>query len=524
MTRIEQYFSDNSLSPLPDEELTALLSGVAEFMTPEHLENYIEHAKRFDKQPVHVTHDNQLEIVVYWYCLRGDLRAMPAFFEATQKLGLSKDDGNALLISLADACKYDFRHGDDIISLATDILRGLVETNQPFDIAAFQDFLLIAKEDGEITRALRITRMCMNAGLSLEQGTDIVKSLYEAPGIIGYTLMDFYDEIDTLRANAVEAELLYEALKAMIDIDLSPRIFTQFLQITAARSPLTQAEILNRFLKISRDFRPGKKAQDALLKVAELSTSIIPREAGTFKPVPDYFPEIPGKKLILGCLPYRMSKSLEDGLTDIKKLMEDEYTQGSWVFDQQSETWHSMGGRTQNSLGKARHEFYPYDISLLSDTPIIVKTNPEKSEILIAPDRRTLEFPQLEKRLTAFLTAMPSGADLSMIAALQQVSSRQVPITGLIVSSQGVTKFSVPDDTAVVDEMAPKLKGIKGQVISELDQLAAIREFGTNGTSPEFIEFMKNKLAKLLPPGFEIAPYTFNGYLSSLERDRELEF
>jgi len=521
MTRIEQYFSDNSLSPLPDEELTALLSGVAEFMTPEHLENYIEHAKRFDKQPVHVTHDNQLEIVVYWYCLRGDLRAMPAFFEATQKLGLSKDDGNALLISLADACKYDFRHGDDIISLATDILCGLVETNQPFDIAAFQDFLLIAKEDGEITRALRITRMCMNAGLSLEQGTDIVKSLYEAPGIIGYTLMDFYDEIDTLRANAVEAELLYEALKAMIDLDISPRLFTHILQITTAKSPLSQAEILSRFLKISESSSSEKKPQDVILEFAE---AIISRDSVTRKPVTDYFPEIASNKLVLGCLPYRISKSLKDGLTDLKQLMEEEYTQGIWIFDQKSETWYSMGGRTQNSLERVRHEFYPYDISLLSDTPIIVKTNPEKSEILIAPDRRTLEFPRLENRLTAFLTAMPSGADLSVIAALQKKSSRQVPITGLIVSSQGVTKFSVPDDTAVVDEMAPKLKGIKGQVISELDQLAAIREFGTNGTSPEFIEFMKNKLAKLLPPGFEIAPYTFNGYLSSLERDRELEF
>jgi hypothetical protein len=521
MTRIEQYFNENSLSPLPDDELTTLLSGVAEFMTPDHVENYIEHAKRFDKQPVHVTHENQVESVVHWYCLRTDLRAMPAFFKAIQKLGLSNEDGNALLISLADACKYDFRHGDDIISLATDILSGLVETKQPLNVSAFQAFLLIAKEDGEIIRALRIVKMCMNAGLSLEQGTDIVKRLYEAPGIIGYTLRDFYDEIDALRANAVEAELLYEALKVTIDLDISPRLFTHILQITTAKSPLSQTEILSRFLKISESITSEKKPQDAILEFAE---AIISRGSDNRKPVTDYFPEILSKKLVLGCLPYRISKSLKDGLTDLKQLMEEEYTQGIWIFDQKSETWYSMGGRTQNSLERVRHEFYSYDISFLSDTPIIVKTNPEKSEILIAPDRRTLKFPRLEKRLTAFLTAMPSGADLSMIAALQKKSSRQVPITGLIVCSQGITKFAVPDDAEAINEIAPKLKAIKGQVISELDQLAVIREFRTNGTSPEFIEFMKDKLVKLLPPGFEIAPHTFNEYLSHLDRNRELAF
>jgi hypothetical protein len=521
MNRIEQYFNDNSLSPLPDDELRYLFSDVAEFMTPEQITTYIEHAKRFDVQPVHVSHDNRVEDVVYWYCLRTDLRAMPTFFQAGLKLGLSNDDCNTLLINLADAFIYDSRHGDDTISLATDIFYRLIETGQSLNVATLQAFLLIAKEDGEIMRALRIARLGMNAGLSIEQSTDIVRRLYAAPGIIGYTLMGFYDEIDVLRANAVEADLLYEALKVTIDIDLSPRMFTQFFQIAAAQSPLTQTEILNRFLKISKDSRPGKKAQDALLKVAELSTSILPRGKGTIKAVSDYFPEIPGNKLILGCLPYRMSKSLKDGLTDLKQLMEQEYTQGIWIFDKQSETWYSMGGRTPNSLERVRHEFYPYDIASLSSTPIVVKTNPEKSEIMIAPDRRTLEFPRFEKRLTSFLTAMPSGADLSMIAELQKASSKKVPITGLIVSSQGVTEFNVPEDADIVSSVAATLKELKGKVIAELDQAEAVKEYGTQGKSIEFVQRLNLDLMRKMPSGFKIVVHTFSSYA---KRDHNLPF
>ncbi|TLX15913.1 hypothetical protein [Rhizobium sp. MHM7A] len=521
MNRIEQYFKDNSLSPLPDDELLSLFSGVAEFMTPDHIIAYVERAKRFDTQPVHVSDENFIHSVVYWYCLRADLRTMPAFFQAGQKLGLTNDDCNTLLVNLADACKYDFRHGEEFISLATAIFSGLIERDQRLDVTAFQAFLLIAKEDGEITRALRVVKLCMNTGLSIEQSADIVKRLYEAPGIVGYTLMHFYDEIDALRANAVEPALLYDALKAMIDLDISPKRFTQFLQIAAAKSPLPQAGILGRFLQIAKDFKPEEKGEAILLATLE---SITPQGVDSPKPVTDYFPEIPGNKLILGCLPYRLSKSLEEGLTDLKQLMEEEYTQGVWVFDQQSETWYSMGGRTQNSMNRVRHEFYPYDISSLSSTPIIVKTNPEQSEILIAPDRRNLEFPKLEKRLTGFLTAMPSGADLGMIAELQKASTRKVPITGLIVSSQGVTEFSVPDDASVIAEIAPNLRGIKGQVISELDQANAVREFGTNGNSPEFVRFMKDKLISLLPPGFVIAFHTFKGYGNYLQRQSEPGF
>lgn len=521
MTRIAQYFKDHALSPLPDDELISLFSGVAEFMTPDHITTYIEHAKRFDAQPVHVSKENYAEDVVYWYCLRDDLRAMPAFFRAGQNLGLSNDDCNTLLVNLADACKYDFRHGDDIISLTTAIFSGLIERCQPFDVAAFLAFLLIAKEDGEITRALRIVKLGMNAGLSIKQSTDIVKRLYEAPGIVGYTLMGFYDEIDALRANAVEADLLYDALKAMIALDISPKRFTQFLQIAAAKSPFSQTDILRRFLQIAESPKSEEKTQDVLVATLE---AIIVRGDETRKQVVDYFPEIPGGKLILGCLPYRLSKSLEKGLTDLKKLTEEEYTQGIWVFDQKTETWFSMGGRTQNSMNGVRHEFYPYDISSLSSTPIIVKTNPEKNEILIAPDRPSLDFPKLEKRLTGFLTAMPSGADFSMIAELQKTSSKEVPITGLIVSSQGVTEFSVPDDTSVVADIVPSLQGIKGRVISELDQARAAMEFGTTGQSIEFVRFMKDKLIGLMPPGFVIAAHTFNGYRNYLQRQAELEF
>jgi hypothetical protein len=515
MTRIEQFFEDNSLSPMPDNELMLLFSDVDAFMTSQQIATYVEHCKRFDTRPVHVTEEDQSEKVVYWYCLRDDLRALPTFFLAGKKVGLTEDQCNILAVNLLDAYKYDSRHGDCTVTLADDILSHLIENGQAFDLPLFQAFLLIAREDGEITRALRIVKLCMNAGLSLEQSTDIVKRIYEAPGIVGYALRDFYDEIDALRANDLEPSLLYESLKTMIELDITPSWFTEFLEIATARSPLSQTEILKHFLDVAVTPRPPKTDEDVLSAIFK---SLITEGNDTRKPVTDYFPKISGDKLILGRLPYRMSKSLEDGLSDLKTVMEEAYTQGAWVFDPESETWYSMGGRNRSSLNGVRHEFQAYDISSLSKTPILVKTNPKRCEIMIAPNRRELEFPQLEARLTAFLTAMPSGADLGMISALRKKAAKQVPITGLIVSSQGVTHFSVPDETAAVDEIAPKLRFLKGQVITELDHLAVIKEFGTNGKSPEFVRFMKGKLISLLPPGFVITAHTFKGYIDYLHR------
>jgi hypothetical protein len=515
MTRIEQFFEDNSFSPMPDDELMLLFSDVDAFMTSQQIATYVEHCKRFDTRPVYVTEEDQSEKVVYWYCLRDDLRALPTFFLAGKKVGLTEDQCNILAVNLLDAYKYDSRHGDCTVTLADDILSHLIESDQVFDLALFQAFLLIAREDGEITRALRIVKLCMNAGLSLKQSTDIVKRIYEAPGIVGYALRDFYDEIDALRANDLEPSLLYESLKTMIELDITPSWFTEFLEIATARSPLSQTEILKRFLDVAVTPRPSKTDEDVLSATLK---SLINEGNDTHKPVTDYFPKISGGKLILGCLPYRMSKSLEDGLSDLKTVMEETYTQGAWVFDPDSETWYSMGGRSRSSLNGVRHEFHAYDISSLSKTPILVKTNPKKCEIMIAPNRRDLEFPQFEARLTAFLTSMPSGADLGMISTLRKNAAEQVPITGLIVSSQGITEFRVPDDNSQVDEIAPKLKFLKGQVVTELDHLQAIREFGTKGNSPEFVRFMKDKLVSLLQPGFVITAHTFKGYIDYLHR------
>ena len=520
MTGIEQYFRDNSYwAPMPDEELTLLLSGVSTFMTVEQLANYVEHCRRFDTRPVHVTDGNQTERLVYWYCLRDDLRAMPAFFQAGEKLGLTSDQCNTLLINLLQAYKYDSRHGDETVTLATDILCHLIKSVEPFNLASFQAFLLIAQEDGEIVRAIRILKLCMNAGLSLVQSIDLVQRIYNAPGIFGYALKDFYDEIDALRANAIDPALLHEALKMMIALDVTPSWFTHFLQMSTTNSPLSQSEVLTRFLSTGEATKAAKNGDDILIDVFD---DLINKDDDWRKPVNDYFPEIVDQRLVHGCLPYRISKSLEEGLIDLNNLMEDSYSQGAWVFDPASETWYSMGGKNQSSFNGVRHEFQVYDVSVLSATPVLVKVNPKKCEVLVAPNGRDLEFPQLESRLTAFLTAMPSGADFIMASLLQEKAAQKVPITGLIVSSQGVTEYTVPEDRAGVDEIGRRLQFIKGQVITELNQLWAIQEFGTKDQSPEFVSFMRDKLVSHLPPGFSIATYTFKGFCNQRKQQSEI--
>lgn len=76
---------------------------------------------------------------------------------------------------------------------------------------------------------------------------------------------------------------------------------------------------------------------------------------------------------------------------------------------------------------------------------------------------------QLQKKLVSFLTALPSGADFLELAILNRISTRPVEITGLIVTSQGITECSAPADAENVEAFAGSFKFDKGEAMSNFD-------------------------------------------------------
>lgn len=540
MIDFDKMFEANGLSPLPDAELKQLLDGLAQHLTEEDIAAYIVAVKRFDERPVHITESFPGEYLVnmnssrlvHWWHLRKDCAVIPRFMTAASVGWLSYAESVELLRAVADTNRYDFGGVDGLIGHTADIIEICNKRGVAFQpsLAVFNRFLVEAKKDGEVDRAFGIARLGMVAGMSVEQCLDIVQSIYDGPGIAGYVFRDLYDELDTLGVHGAGGDSFYKALKAAHSNGISFSTFSAIVHSAATHTAYSHREIFEKIDGVLRlAANDGavdaertaltRRGSNAIVKASNpldrLVDLLMPSANGgpvVTKDVGDYFPELGLDRLVHGVLPYRVNRSLRDGLSDLRRLMETAFAEGAWVFAPETETWYSLGGRTEVHPGRVRHEFFPYDISALSLNPVFVHIHPKDSEVFISPNRDSLAFPQLQKKLVGFLTALPSGADFLELVTLNRLSTRPVEITGLIVTSQGITEFSAPAEAENVDAFAGSFKFDKGEAMSNFDAAGYIAEHGISEPDLAFIARLMPAVRHKLPPGFEITLSAFEDF------------
>jgi hypothetical protein len=150
--------------------------------------------------------------------------------------------------------------------------------------------------------------------------------------------------------------------------------------------------------------------------------------------------------------------------------------------------------------------------------------HPRQTETYVVPDRNSLAVPQLQKRITSFNAAMPSGADFGLVADLRARASKYVDIVGLIVTSEGITEFEIPNDPEVAASVAESFKYLKGEVMSEMDAHAFLRDFGIRGENLPFIDRLRREVVNKLPRGFRISIQKHEAYLHEHSERLELVF
>lgn len=539
MADIKKLFADNGFIPAPDAELTALLDQTLQHMTEKDLVTYIEKVKKYDKQPVHVTESHPGEFLidlnnsrpVHWWHLRKDLGILPQYFDVTEKLGLTKKEQADLLFSVADSHKYDFEGITGLIETLTKTLEDCAERGIDFkaSIPQFKNFLKAARKDGDVNRDFGIIQLGVAAGMNVEQSIEIVTDIYNGRGIAGYVFMALYDELNSLGPNAASGDLIFRSLKAIMgengQADFSA--FTQLLYLAATHTDLSQAEIFEKIADqkavtggSGKALLPAKRRgqdepeEDALTKAAHAlipasvsgSTELTP----VIKQPADYFPDVKAKKLAHGILPYRAKRNLAEGISDLHDLMKKGHQEGAWMFDPSAETWYSLGGRTNLRPGSVRQEFFPYDVSALSSSPVFVHIHPEGNETFISPHRDSLAYPQLQKKITKFVATMPSGSDFETVSHLMTEASQKVPVSGLIVTSIGLTEMRMPNDPKRIAEFAKTFRDLKDQVLLEFDARGYLNKHGIQEPDIEFVKRLLVDLNKKLPPGFEIIVHDYN--------------
>lgn len=222
------------------------------------------------------------------------------------------------------------------------------------------------------------------------------------------------------------------------------------------------------------------------------------------KSVEEYFPQLTFNRLVHGILPYRLYRGYSEGLADLKRLMEEEISEGAWVYDEDRRMWYSLGGRTSVMSGRARHEIFPYDISRLSRRPLFIHIHPEQCETFVVPNRDALAMPQFQKKLTKFFASMPSGSDFELLASFMEESSGVVPLRAIIVTSLGITEIRFPSDARQLKAIASTFRDLKDATLLQFGAEGYYARYGIEEEDITFVRKLVRHLNSQLPRGFEI--------------------
>lgn len=414
------------------------------------------------------------------------------------------------------------------------IFEGLVDRGLSFreSLPAFHDFL--AKKPEELGRALGIIGVAVNAGIPMDRALELVLYIYEHAAIEGYAFMALYDELDSLRANEVDGETLFRALMNVSGKDPyhsqgNYSVFTQLLYVAATQTQYSQQEILEKLNEAAAMQRvvAGKRslalkahdeqATDPLLQVSrELDSHSDSASGAVAQKEPErYFPELALNKLVHGILPYRLQKGYGAGLMDLKRLVENGFSEGAWMWDQGKQMWYSLGGKTSLNTGKVRHEFFPYDVSKLSKTPVFIHIHPEKCETFLVPNVDALAVPQFQKKLTKFFASMPSAADFELFASLLESASAEVPLKAVIVTSLGITEVVFPNDVEQIRKLAATFRDLKDNTLLWFDAVGYYQSYGIEEEDITFVRRLAHLLNEQLPEGFQIIVRDFDEYVAN---------
>jgi hypothetical protein len=506
---IRRLFTKNGFSPLPDQELADLVDENLKHYRKDDLVNFIRLARRFNRKPVGIVEDGAITRNVDWFHLRHSLEILPEYLDSAKAAGFSYEDANAVLCDVVKSCKYDWKidQHTEIMLLGRAMSAAAGQgINLSESSAPFREMIALGNEYGVLEASLYAFSIAIQMGLSVEQSCRMIGKLADADGALsGYTFSSFNDALKSLRPAQVD-----------------PNLVAQTFEILGGERPYFQQglyqafELMITFGCPSHNVHPNKVLEMIVAKAkrknndGERLLSYASNQLKKEKPQNDdgYFANVSGP-LVHASLPYQNKRSFNQGIRDLEQLakanMHDwqEVGEGMWVFDPESSTWYSFGGKLEIKPGRVRHNFVVYDLSKLSKTPILCHIHPEDLEVMVAPPRDVLRFPQLKEGLTKFLSSTPSRADYGVIAEFLKESSRYIKPQAYIVHDLGVTEVRFPSDVSKLEQMNKDVRDIRDQVMLAADPFEFLPGNGRKIDTYKFIYTLMNRLNTRLPAGFE---------------------
>lgn len=507
---VRRIFTNNRLSPAPDVGLTDLVTIGLRDLKEADLGTFLRAQKRFDGPVTMMESGEKIE----HYHLRKSLQELPGYMEATRAAGLTYEQATDLLPHALNSLRGDFEQEYTTIHLLGRACNEAASQrlNLAGDFETFKDMVKLAGDEWLLDPSLYAFSNGARLGLSVEQMYKMIKKLPEigSPSP-GYVIPHFNDALKSMLPAKVNPELVVEVFDMIGDnngyysglYDL----FTMVMAFGGPSSGMTPDEVLALFASRLKNGKKGialLKSGDAQGQMQEVAT--VPKEK--------YFVENERTVLEHAVLPYKVSKSFDKGMRDLEKLSVassrywEEVGEGMWVFDPASNVWYSLGGKVDVQMDRVRHNFLLYDISQLSEEPVVCHVHPKDLDMTVRPRKENLTIPEYQDKLTAFLTATPSRADYGALAALLKMSSKPVKAQAGLVHSLGTTIIRFPNDIAVLEKMSEKARDLRDQVMLEFDTSRYERN-GLVDTESDynFVQRLMDDFNRKLPKGFSLTIY-----------------
>lgn len=504
-----------TLPPDPDQELADLINKAKEHFQSDDFARFLEAEEKFDG-PVRV-HGVGL---VQHYSLRKTLKNLPDYMQTAESAGLEYSQSVELLLHMLNSELFEFHSVEktvDLMGRSFDTASKM-GANIPDSYEAVMDMIKVGAEAGVINACFYSLSNLMRLGISVEEACKIVMRIPEIEGSVsGYPMPYFNDAVKSMLPAKVNSELVSEVFGflggerpwfRMGDY----KTFTEVMTFGCPMYGITPNEMLT---ELATRIRNGGKE---VLLLEDLGSE---EKVSAFEE--RYFTEIAGE-LIHAAQPYKNKRSLNGGVRDLERLATanssewEEVGEGMWFFDPTEETWYSLGGKLEypsmsqvlsRSVERVRHNFVSYDISEISDNPLLFHIHPAESSVFIAPPRESITHQQLRDPLTKYLSATPSRADYSVVAGFMKDAKSPIHPRAFIAHSLGVTEYKIPNDIGQIETMSQNSRAIRDTVFLDVD---ADGEYYSRKYSDHFsfVEELIRKQNKLLPEGFELILYPVN--------------
>jgi hypothetical protein len=375
------------------------------------------------------------------------------------------------------------------------------ETIEPNQLVEIKELVTKAGQDDVIEMGLSAYESALRAGLPHEDSLRLVNDHIDTANYrqLGYMMYHFRDALRALDSGNIDPAATVEVFDLIRD--MHPEYRAEAYDAVRDAIVFGAAAHEKSPNDMMRDLAEQLRAGDSQQVAGEITSGqpdtaegvvIAPREQRD-----TYFPEVPGN-LENRALPYRTTRSFEDGIRDIERLTHsqswhgDTVSEGHWVYDPESSTWYSHGGETYGvGPDRVRHTSIGYDVSELSSTPRSIHIHPE--EFAMRSDKYGFVF--------------PTNADYRAAAYMLENAHHPVQMRSFISHPLGITEFTYPTDPQAIRAVAETFEQLRNDFFDRFQGEDHVLAVAQAVGAETFAQMSVAEIRAALPPGFTLRYY-----------------